>query len=461
MESSLLQWGFFLLSVGVMLYFAWQKPDVLPALLAGAVALEISVVLFPAMGFLASQLGSLARLFSVGIIGAAILQLWRDPGKRRELKKVLKHYLTWALYIYMAVAVISLSYTVDRGKTGMEIFRLFILFALYLGCRLLMEERTVLWPLRVVHGLGLALVPLALYEWVTHNLIWQEALMKREVVRVNATFVDPNIFARYLILGIIANLILYYLSKKNVYRILYLATLCALLGGLAATLSRSGLLTLAIVLFLLICLIPRKRMIWPVGLVGLAGGGILALQPAVWQRMSTLLAGLGALDEQRQYLWEAALAMFRDYPLGGVGLGGFQTMFLTKYIHLKTEIPFIEGATLSHTTVLTIAAELGIIGLVALAWFWLTLVIALLSLRRSGKRRSGWATEPGSISREERRGYIPGVGYFLWITAVFISSQAEGRFFEDPVIWLSLAVLGYLVSEDTNEKWRSYRWEIM
>jgi O-antigen ligase len=445
----LLKWGFFFVGVGTVFYFGWKKPTVLIMLLTGAVALEISIDWFPPLGPIASQLGSLARLLTVGIIGAALWRIWIEPRKRQELKAILTHFLTRALLIYILLGTVSILYTIGPGKTAAEVVRLLTLFFLYLSVCLLMERKQAFFPLQVVHWVGVALVPLALFEAKTHHFIWRQYLAEGEIARVNATFVDPNIFARYLLLAIVANLILRYFNTNTntttnanawLQGIVSFGSLLALLGALAVTLSRSGLLTLGIILILLLILIPRRQMIHPIGLIGLVGAVIMALRPTVWQRLLTFREGFGALDAQRQYLWKAAWAMFLDHPICGVGLGGFQKAFLTHYISFKTVIPDVEGATLSHTTILTIAAELGLVGLAALAWVWVALVRVLRRLRKAGLDQDGF------------KRYIPGVGYFLWIVTVFISSQAEGRFFEDPMIWISAGMMFCLLGEVGSEK---------
>lgn len=467
----LLKWGFFLLSVGTVFYFGWKKPSVLISLLAGAVAFDISITWFPSLGPLGSLLGSLARLFTVGIIGAALWRLWIEPEKRGKLKVILNHFLTHALLIYITIGAFSLLYTLGRGETAVELVRLLTLFLLYLSIWLLAESKHVLFPFRVVHWVGVALVPLALYEGMTRHFIWRGYLAEGAIARVNTTFVDPNIFARYLVLGILANLILQYYTVEPRKRAAYFASLLGLMGALAITLSRSGALTLVIVLVMMLLLIPRQRMLQPIGLMGLIGAGIVVMNPTVWQRLLTFRVGFGALDAQREYLWRVAWAMFTDHPILGVGLGGFQEMFLTpQYIIYKTVIPYVEGVTLSHTTLLTIAAELGLLGLVALVLIWWCLVRVLVHLRRVGTmHRAPTASEGGLVSegdpangagltsedaldRNGRERYIPGVGYFLWIVTVFISSQAEGRFFEDPMIWISMGMMVCLLGEVGSEK---------
>lgn len=460
-----MKWVFFLLSVGTVIYLGWRKPAVLPSLLAGAVALDISITWFPSLGPLGSQLNSLARLLTVGIIGAALWRLWIEPEKRQELRAILAHFMTRALLIYLAVGAFSLLYSIGRGQTAAEVFRLLTLFLLYLSICLLVERKHTLLPFQVVHWVGVALIPLTLYEGMTRHFIWRGYLAEGEIARVNATFVDPNIFARYLVLAIVANLILQYLTTVPRKRSVYFGSLLGLLGALAITLSRSGVLTLVLVLGLMILLVPRQRMAQPIALMGLIGVVIVAMRPTVWQRLLTFREGFGALDAQRAYLWKVSWAMFVDHPIFGVGLGGFQKMFLTpRYISFKTVIPYVEGVTVSHTTVLTIAAELGLMGLVALAWVWLALVRVLRRLRREGTKHRAPTSKDGldrlqrastcqdSLDRNGLERYIRGVGYFLWIATVFISSQAEARFFEDPMIWISMGMMLCLLGEVGSEK---------
>lgn len=434
MDFTLLEWGILLISIGMVGYLGFKKPSILISLLAGAVALEISTTWFPLLEPLSSQpIFSFARIITFGIILAALWRLWIEPEKRQNSKVILTRFLSRALLIYIAVGAFSLLYSIGREQTVVGVVRLLTLFLLYLGTCLLAERNHVLLPFQVVHWVGVALVPLALYEGITRHLIWKEYLAEMVSVRVNATFVDPNIFARYLVLAIVANLILQYFNAVAWKRSVYFGSLLGLLGALAVTLSRSGVVTLVIILVLLLLLVPRKRMIQPIGLMVLIGAVIVAMRPIVWQRLLTIQDGFGALG-QRKYLLTASWAMFTDHPILGVGLGGFQKMFLTNYSSLMTN----GGATLSHTTILTITAELGLLGLTALALVWFALIRILRSLR--------------SLDQNGFEQYIPGVGYFLWILTIFISSQSEARFFEDPVLWISMGMMFSLLYGVESEK---------
>ena len=59
--------------------------------------------------------------------------------------------------------------------------------------------------------------------------------------------------------------------------------------------------------------------------------------------------------------------MFTDHPLSGVGAGGYQAAFENDYFSYKD--PKIKAnITISHTSAVTLLAELGIAGAIAVAF---------------------------------------------------------------------------------------------
>jgi hypothetical protein len=78
--------------------------------------------------------------------------------------------------------------------------------------------------------------------------------------------------------------------------------------------------------------------------------------------------------------------------------------------------------------------ELGVVGLAVLAALWIALLVRLISLYSMNN-------DYLSMFNDYNNTYYVGAGYFLWAATVFISSQGEGRFFEDPILWLCCALL--------------------
>ena len=116
--------------------------------------------------------------------------------------------------------------------------------------------------------------------------------------------------------------------------------------------------------------------------------------------------------------------MFADHPLTGVGAGGYQTSFEDDYYRYKD--PKIKAnVTISHTSLVTLLAELGVVGLVAVAFVavrWSAYVRALMS----------------GAPREMKTALVA----LAVITAIiFFGSQTEGRFLEDPYLWFAAGLV--------------------
>ncbi|NLI92260.1 MAG: polymerase [Peptococcaceae bacterium] len=431
----MVQWVVLAITVIILGLLIIWKPLYLVPLLGIAVALEISSTWYPDLGMIGKALGmvSLTRFTSFALILAAFVRVIFMREMRQKFGAVLKDPLTIILIIFLALGAASVVYSADSGKTVAETIRLLVLFAVFVSIALLMDKDHSLLPFHAVHWAALALAPLSFYEAFTGNLIWQaQNLMKEHTLRVNTTFVDPNIFARFLILGIVANFIIQLYTREKGTKLFYLASLSILLAQLVLTSSRGGMITLVAILIGALILLPnRKAVLWVLGLGVLCGAIVLFIRPDIWERMTLVFKNYADYNYQRLYLWKAAIAIFKDHPILGSGLGSFQTVFLRDYIALKN---VADGATLSHSTILTIAAELGIVGLTVLALFWIVMLVRIFTL-------FGNSNVYLSMFNDFHNEYYVGAGYFLWAAAVFISSQAEGRFFEDPVLWLCCAML--------------------
>jgi len=428
------QWIIFGLTIVVLLLLMVLKPSWLVPLLVFAVALEISITWYPDFGRIGEMLGmvSLAKLTSFALILAAFSRVLFLEEMRRKLSAVFRDPLTIMLTLFLVLGAASVVYSADPGKTVGETVRLLVLFAVFISCALLLDKEKTIMGFRVLHLTALAIAPLTFYEGFTGNLIWQgENLLREETLRVNATFIDPNIFARYIILGIVSNLVLQLQVRDKGIKLAYMASLAILLAQLAFTASRGGLLTVVAILIVALIILPnRKAVLWVLGLGALLGLLVVFLQPEMLTRILSIFQNPEVSNPQRLYLWKVAIAIFQDHTITGTGLGTFQTVFLSDYAQMQT----VEGATLSHTTVLTIAAELGVIGLTVLGLIWIALLGKLISLYSSSHSYQ-------NLFHDDGNEYYIGAGSFLWALTVFISSQGEGRFFEDPIFWLSCAIL--------------------
>lgn len=413
---------------GVAALLKWRREWLVPALVV-SLAFEVSREWFPQVPHLPSELGLLdfARVFTYVILLGAAWDVFRSGLFWENLRAKLRQPLAQSLVLYLVVAMGSIIVSFNKGKTGVESVRLWILFALMLAVWNYVEQygfryRTLWLSLT---GIAVLLFPLTVYQYKTGHLLFLQAhYMEGLLRRINVTFVDPNILARYMVISAVACLVLGLSATKRWAKGLYQGAFLLIVGNIGLSMSRSGVLTFILVMVLLMVLIGWKRVgLWLLPTVG-AGVAYIMFNPALASRLATLKEGLGALDQQRPYLIKAGLDMFQHHKIYGIGLGGYGQEFLKHYLSYKT----VEGgATLSHTTVVTIAAELGILGLAALC---IVTIMIFWTYRQVFLRSKAWG--------------LYAAGAVGVLAAIFLSSQSEGRLFEDPMLWVFLAVLNDL-----------------
>jgi len=295
------------------------------------------------------------------------------------------------------------------------------------------------WLTLLISGVVFALLGGFLY--FTHLSIWRPDLTGLH--RVNATFADPNIAARFIVLVVCAGILTFAARVRPTW-----AGVAAVVAGAAVlplTFSKSGYLVFPVAVVLMAPLALDRRRAAALGAVALVVfAGAMVANPATRDRAAVSLglvtgttenggstplnpadteplAG-GRLDTVRTYLIEAGLAMFADHPATGVGFGGYQHALLTAYKRFVPTNPNPQ-VTLSHTSAITILAEQGLVGALLFASFLGLLAWEVIrSLRRRTAQRS-WIVMPALLA-------IP----------ILILSQLEGRMIEEPYLWLALGL---------------------
>lgn len=131
------------------------------------------------------------------------------------------------------------------------------------------------------------------------------------------------------------------------------------------------------------------------------------------------------LDITRRYLIRAGFAIFEDHPVVGVGLAGGQPMILGPYRNFIPPDRRAAPASLIHTEVVRIAAETGAVGLA---------VFAALCASAGSQLVVAWRGASGS----QRFGVL---GVTSALMVILLASQAEGRFYNEPYLWVLLGLL--------------------
>jgi len=156
----------------------------------------------------------------------------------------------------------------------------------------------------------------------------------------------------------------------------------------------------------------------------LAGGitGLTAVRhPQNIRTKLTTVRGWNKITGGRVYLMEAGVFMFEKHPLEGLGLAQFPLA----YPHFRHTHAASLAVRDSHTTVLTVAAEQGTIGLLAFA-----ALLATFFATTAGRRRFG----------ADRRLYLWQAGLVACVVSILVHSMTYNAFFEDPYLWLFTAL---------------------
>ncbi len=259
---------------------------------------------------------------------------------------------------------------------------------------------------------------------------WRGILIQSDEVsyRSNATFGDPNILARYFAITIpLAVALVLATGPRRLTLYLAAPTIGIAALGIVASASRSGWLTLALVGLLVVVFCPVRRSLKAelaaaaFLLLGGALGLLLFNGGADAERVRTLTRVTEVIG-QREFLIRAGWAMWRDNPFVGVGSGSYQNALQTSYLD---QIPTWARTTLSHTSLVSVLAEMGIVGAGLFILVMLRVGIAV--------------TRTYFLTTDLYNRLVVG-----WLGAallgIVIHSQSEGRLIDEPYIWLLLAI---------------------
>lgn len=157
-----------------------------------------------------------------------------------------------------------------------------------------------------------------------------------------------------------------------------LGCLLLALAALLMTRSRAGVLLSLGSLFMTALLCVRHRLAGRAAAIVLIGAGpvlIGLVLEFLGGGVVGRLGGEGLIDPSRRLAFEGAVAIVRDFPLLGTGLGTFTDMFPA---YRSSEISTVGVWDRAHNTLLEIAVELGIPAALLVAAMSLSLLLRLL-----------------------------------------------------------------------------------
>jgi O-antigen ligase len=401
---------------------AVRAPALLVPLLMLTIPLEFTAVYFP------NQIFQVGRLVMVLCIVAFLVGAVSGEGVRLP---VIWLWLPALAYILYAAISASASGSVGGLKTvGAALTYALVALAIYNWTRTRQAHDRV-WTWLAVSCIGLSLI--GIFQRITGFYIWNAPDFG--FLRVNATFADPNTLGRVLTCMIVAGVALIpRLTERRVKGVIAAAVLLSA-ATLPFTLSRQAWIIGGLTLVLVVLTADRRKEVLGFTAAVVAVFALVSfIVPDVAYRFGVLQQnltgapahiferpGLGflnylPLDSERHYLIAAGLQMFYDHPIFGVGFGKFSDEIVGAYRGF-----ILPGyrTTRSHTSLVTVAAELGLTGLLLLGWWGFEFI-----------RRIASAIRGAGVGRA----YILAPMFALFV--IFLESQFSERLIDEPYLWL-------------------------
>ncbi|HEY7599658.1 MAG TPA: O-antigen ligase family protein [Candidatus Limnocylindrales bacterium] len=360
------------------------------------------------------RLGRLLPLYFV--LAAAVAALgWR--ALRGRPVRGLPYVIALPAAAFFAFAFLSLVWA-DDVEAGTNLLAFFTLpFAALLATVARAEYPD--WVPRALATVALGLASLfalvGLWQVATHKLFFYAPNLatsnaNTDYFRVTSLFGDPSLYGRHVVLGIGVALSLLAANRWRTWPLIGLIVL--MWAGLLFSYSQSSMAALLVVTLVLGLITGDRR-------VRLAVGGLaaLALLAAVAFVARELIDGesLNHITSDRTERVEDTARVVEHNPVAGVGIGGQPRASRELIGSDRPNANFV-----SHTTPLTVAAELGAIGLALYVW-----------LLAGGARL---------IELVRRREQALGLALAASFVALFVHALFYSGFLEDPITWLVLGV---------------------
>ena len=396
-----------------------RYPAVVPVALLAAAPFRIPIELGSEDAFLLLPL----YLVLASAVLALAYRMWRGdrpPSPPLELALPIA-----ALGAFTAV---SFLWTWDEREGGIALA--FFLFPFAAGFGVVARAPLAQWVPRALVftliALGALFATIGLWQAETQTLFFSPTLEVANAYtsffRVTSLFKDPSLYGRYLVVPIAVVLVALLFRHNRLANWLALtAVLVLLFAGLYYSYSQSSFVALFVVTFAVAFLAGNRRLrivLLLAAAVATLAAGALAAQAIEGRSAREVTSG-------RSRLASITLDAFQLRPIAGVGVGGQARASADVRGRNTTR------RSASHTTPLTVLAELGLLGFALYAW--------LLGA-------AAWAL--WLLTKRDR---AFGVGLAAVLLVLVVHSLLYAGFFEDPLTWgvFALAAAGVAKARET------------
>ncbi len=399
-------------------------------------------IVLVAVGALAVVLGAIPLVRYPAIVPVALLAV--APFRIPVELGAEEAFLLLPLYVVLAASVLALAYRTVRGEPPTSpafllalplaalvafagtsylwtwderagaIFLAFFVFPFTAGLAVVARAPLASWLPRALVltlvALGSLFAAIGIWQAQTRTLFFardvEVANAYTTFFRVTSLFKDPSLYGRYLVVPIVVLLVVVLLRRGRTIDFVAATVAGAFLfWGLFYSYSQSSFVALFVVTFAVALLGLGRRL--RILLVACALVATLAAAAVAADAVN----GRSARDvtSGRSRLVNVTLDAFRARPLAGVGIGG------QPRASAEESGKGSPSRNASHTTPLTVLAELGVVGFALYLW-----VLAA----------AAWAL--WLLTRRDR---IFGVGLAAVLLVLVVHSLLYAGFFEDPLTW--------------------------
>ncbi len=342
----------------VMLYVASRWPIVFPFGLYVFLIPFDPLLAFSGVGGTLTKLVGVAALGALGFRAVIVRRVFVPPAS----------WVGWFAFLVLMTLSLAWSISVESTLRPLQIiaslFGLFTVAAMY---------PITFAELRIVRGITLAAgVGTALYGFYAFHSTKLPANplnkhAERLILQSGHIKMDPNHYAAFFLIPMAFALSAFLTERNTVRRVAYAVMFAIMAGEISATGSRGGFLGTA--LLLLYVGIRSRRYIATA--LSVAGGLAISFAiPNVLQRFADKTQGD---NSGRNEIWATGMRAFHDYWLAGSGFGTFAEAY-DKYLLLSNQKEFQGWYRPAHNLIVSIAVELGVVGLVVLGFaIWTTL----------------------------------------------------------------------------------------
>jgi exopolysaccharide production protein ExoQ len=284
------------------------------------------------------------------------------------------------LGIFLFWMVLSVSWAADQQNALSALAPYLGLALLYAALALTpLSVRDFRLLLFVVVAGGIASAAFGIHVFHDNPLLTQQdnPLLRRLVVQVGNTTVDPNQFADALLFPIAALAMFGVRTKWISLKLVSLAGIGLMLDAIFLSGSREAIITVGVIFVYYLWRSRHRLQFFALALlaaiVGMANSGSLLA------RFSNAISTGGA---GRTSVWKVGWETFKHNWLFGYGIGSFPASYDRYYLSVSQIYP--DGWTRpAHNLLFHYGVELGIIGLALLVWFCVAQFLGLRDIDRS------------------------------------------------------------------------------